>query len=325
MTGFVGDPEARLVEAELDLDAWNGFRVLPPDQQVADGVTASEMSSLFGRPQTPPGARYRSRVVYGTAGSGGRDLHLYLYARADTRDPRPGVLFIHGGGWRELGPFVHIRTCADLAEQGFVTATLHYRLAGEALWPAALEDCKAAIRWMRANAAEIGLDPARIAVSGSSAGGHLAAMVALTPGRFEGAGGNAGVSSRPQAAVMVSPAVDILHPANPGHLREGFGAFVGSDEEASIRAANPPTYLDRNCPPMLALTGDADEVTPLEMVADFNKQLDALGVRNQLVVYPGGGHGFELYPGIRESCIQRMVDFLLVSLPATPAAGVSAG
>src|SRR5438067_9426358 len=104
---------------------------------------------------------------------------------------------------------MHVRHAHALASAGYVTASINYRLVPEATWPAALEDAKCAVRWMRANAAGLGVDTEKIVAVGDSAGGHLAAMVALTPGRFEGQGGNAQESSAVQGAVLLCPATDL--------------------------------------------------------------------------------------------------------------------
>ncbi len=297
------------------LYSWQaGWRGQPPDNPLGHGYTVGDMVRFHERPATPPGARYMSRVAYGTAGPQGRPLHMYVYARADATERAPGVLFIHGGGWSDFTPFMLIRYAAALAEAGFVAATCEYRLRPEARWPASIQDCKAAVRWLRAHHGEIGLDPDRLAASGNSAGGHLAAMLGVTPGRFEGEGGNAAEFSGVQALALIYPAIDMLHPEGSIDLRNGFGQIVGDPSESGIAAANPPTYLSAECPPVLTVTGDLDTVTTLPSIQGFHDRLDELGVANQLVVYPGREHVFDLLPWEWFDVTSRIRDFLSAHL-----------
>ncbi|MHB8717575.1 MAG: alpha/beta hydrolase [Candidatus Dormibacteria bacterium] len=313
------DAEVRRAERRLGLGGWlEGWRQAPPDTPVGEGLTVGTLLPFLDRPATPAGSVYRSWVTYGTAGAEGRPLHMCLYARADISERRPGVLFIHGGGWAGLDPFVQIRNAALLAAEGYVTATVEYRLAGEATWPAALQDCKCALRWMRRHAHDIGLDTMKIGAAGNSAGGHLAAMLALTPGAFEGEGGNAAWSSRIDAAFLMYPALDMLHPAGSADLRAGFVAFMGGDDVALLRAGNPPSYLTASCPPFFTVTGDQDDLTTVASIRSFHDRLDELGVDNQLVVYPGAGHVYDLNPSLWTDQFDRMVTFFARALAASP-------
>ena len=131
-------------------------------------------------------------VVFGTGG--GRDLKCDVFLPPDDRTDRMGILLIHGGGWVQGDKSQLKGYGIQLARYGYVCVCSEYRLSGESPWPAQIHDCKAALRWMRANAVELGLDANRIAVSGNSAGAHLSLMVGATPNEpeFEGDGGNAG-------------------------------------------------------------------------------------------------------------------------------------
>jgi acetyl esterase/lipase len=197
-----------------------------------------------------------------------------------------------------------------LAALGWVTANVTYRLVPEAPWPAALEDVKCAIRWMRANAAELGLDPERIAVCGGSAGGHLAAMAALTPGRLEGSGGNASTSSAVAAAVLFYPAVDLDSFRASDDAKAAIAGLAPNATPTELLEASPVGNVTPNAPPMLTLTGDADTATPEADIARFHCLLDSAGVPNELVVFEGRDHGFDFHPADWNASFERMAAFL---------------
>lgn len=285
---------------------------LPPgqtlDSEIAPGVTVRDIRRFLRRPPTPSGFAYRTDVVYGRAG--GADLTLDLYVPT-AGPPRPGIVFVHGGAWHDGGPGAHVRDAAVLAERGYASALIRYRLAPAATWPAALEDCKCAVRWLRANAAELHVDPDRIAVAGDSAGGHLAALVALTPGRFEGSGGNAGVPSHVAAAGLWYPLVDL---ALPDHLDPALHAlvrsFLGGDDPALVAQASPRSYVHAGAPPILSLTGGEDQTALLPAIRGFHDALNGAGVDNELHVWPGRGHGFNFLPREWRAPFERLSAFL---------------
>ncbi len=153
------------------------------------------------------GINERKAVRFGSGG--GRDLHCDVYTPEDLVRPAPAVLMLYGGGWR-MGERGRMRDASlTLARHGFVCVAGEYRLTPESPWPAHIHDVKAAIRWMRANADELGIDATKIAVQGHSAGAHLALLAAGTPNlpEFEGTGGNAGVSSEVAAVAAIYPPV----------------------------------------------------------------------------------------------------------------------
>lgn len=301
--------------SDVETMTWLRAAWLPPDQVVAPGVTARGWVEFLSRTDTPEGATY-SQECYGRGGEGGRPLTLYLYGRQDLDAPQPGVVFIHGGGWQNLHPFLHIRHANALAARGYVTATISYRLYPEGDVRDSVADCKAAVRWLRANAARIGLDPERVAVAGGSAGGHLAAMVALTPGRFEGTGGNGEQRSDVQAAVLWYPITDMLV---PGARLEGFADGVktvaGTRDEAELRELSPITYVSPDAPPILTLTGGDDELTSTEMIRDFHRALDRDRAPNELHVFDGQPHAWDLSPPAWEATFPLVVEFLERRVP----------
>lgn len=304
-------PDIARASGGIETMAWMQASRLPPDQQVLPGVTAGEWVQFLSRPPTPAGARYESAVTYGTAGRDGRPLPLFLYARDNPRDRQPGVVFIHGGGWHNLHPFMHIRHASDLAALGYVTATISYRLHPEGTMDDAVADVKCAVRWCRANAAALGLDADRLVVAGGSAGGHLAAMAATSPGLFEGEGGNNDVPSDVAAAVLWYPITDlrVRESTWPG-LAEGIVEMVGSADESELLRLSPVTHVSPNTPPVLTMTGDADELVPVSIPRDFHAALDRCGVANELRVFEGRIHAFDVRPGEWQTCFDLMADFL---------------
>lgn len=290
--------------AEHLFEGW--FAGMSANEELMPGITVEAAQKLLTPAPAPSGSRWRPGVVYGTAGRGGRDLVLELYA-GHPGERKPGVVFIHGGGWKWGHPWLLVGQAGEMAAKGYVTATISYRFSNEAPWPAALEDAKCAVRFMRAQADEIGLDPCRIAVAGGSSGGHLAAMVALTPGRFEGAGGWDEVSSEVQAAVLYNPALDLSESGRTDLTRPFIEEFLGGDGDAA-NDASPLTHVTPACPPVLTRVGALDQSTPAATCEAFHRLLDAACVPNRLEILAGKGHGIPLHD--HAGCVRAMAPFL---------------
>lgn len=266
------------------------LQAMPPGQIVEPGVTAADALAVMTPGEVPDDVRYIPGQVYGTAG---RPLTMELFARADPTESRPGVVFIHGGGFVEGFPEMLIRYAAQLASRGFVTASIDYRLAGEAPYPASIEDSKCAVRWFRAHAAEIGLDPSWVAVAGNSAGGYLSGMVGSTPGQLEGTGGWADQSSAVQSVVMWYPAVDLRPSATTPVATEAVEEYFGRiPDEAQAFEASPAAHI-RQAPPTLTLSGTDDPIVPIQQLREYHRRLNELGIANRLVEFPGVGHSFD--------------------------------
>jgi acetyl esterase/lipase len=207
--------------------------------------------------------------------------------------PRPGIIVIHGGGWvegdrssftsRDSGVPGNI---VDFAAQGFVAVAINYRLSGEASFPAALEDCQCAVRWLRAHAATYDLDAQHIGVFGNSAGGHLALLLGLL-GRDTAAEKDvpySGVSSRVQAVVSDSGLIDLLYQYEHDRARRIITQFLGGPPEGerivAYRRASPRWQITKDAPPMLLIYGAADEQVPVETADDFVSALHHAGLRD---------------------------------------------
>jgi acetyl esterase/lipase len=205
--------------------------------------------------------------------------------------PRPGIVIIHGGGWLEgdKSSFASREykvpgNIVDFAELGFVAATINYRMSGEAPFPAALEDCKCAVRWLRAHAKEYHLDPGRIGAYGNSAGGHLALLLAMTDGdaSLAGEGTHPEESSVVQAAVSDSGPIDLINQYQSDRLREVVKRFMGGPPEGAradlYRKASPSDRISRSTPPLLLIYGVADEQVPIESADRFVTALGKAGL-----------------------------------------------
>jgi acetyl esterase/lipase len=276
---------------------------LPLGDEVTPGVTMADLLAFHTRPDDPSGATFHHNLAYGRGGPQGRSLFLSLYARTDPSERRPMVVFVHGGGWAGGDPWTHIRHAHALAAQGFVTATITYRLAAEAVWPASIEDVTTAVQWLKQHAATFGGDPGRVAVAGGSAGGHLSAMVALT-------------TEEVQAAVLFYPAVDLE--ALAWEANAELHAVVVDYFGDQRHAASPVNHVHAGAPPILTLTGALDQLTTAADIERFHKLLDDAGVTNTLVVLDDADHGFDLVLQHWQETFDVLAQFLRQALGARP-------
>ncbi len=246
--------------------------------------------------ETPELLQTHENLTYATYGE--RSLQLDLY-RPKTAAPAklPGVICIHGGGWAKGNRTSHANLAKALAARGFVAATISYRLSGEAPFPAAIHDCKAAVRWMRANAETYGIDAANIGAIGLSAGGHLTALLATSGGvaELEGAGGNPEFSSEIQAAVPLGAQTDLMAARilERSKTAEIYRQFLGGSQEEraeTYRLASPLTHLDAADPPIVFLAGEFDD--PSTRAELFRSKMGELGLETGFTELSGGPHAF---------------------------------
>ncbi|MCZ2148262.1 MAG: alpha/beta hydrolase [Bryobacterales bacterium] len=215
---------------------------------------------------------------------------------------RPGVLVIHGGGWvggtREAMWEQWVKRYLD---KGFVVANVEYRLAKAATAPAAVEDVLKAARWFTKNAKKYNVDTKRIAVTGSSAGGHLALMVGMTPKSAK-----LGKPAKVAAVVNFYGITDVADQLSGPNMRKYAVTWAPESPERLVlaRRVSPMSYVRRGLPPILTVHGDADPTVPYEHGVKLTKALVGVGVKAEMISVPGGKHGFpketldELYPQI---------------------------
>jgi acetyl esterase/lipase len=253
-------------------------------------------------------------VVCGTGG--GRELRCDVFTPPAGTANGVGVLLIHGGGWIQ-GDRSQLQGYGILlGRNGYTCVTCEYRLSGEAKWPAQLEDVKTALRWMRANSVQLGIDPDKIAVSGNSAGAHLSLMLAATQNisDFDGNGGHAGVSAHVSAAIAFYAPTNLGVPADPTKPREldqVVAALLGSDRSIErIRGASPITYVRADFPPTMLMTGNHDEIVAADESVRMYRALVGTGARAELHIYEGAPHAFDALPDFGRQCAAIMQLFL---------------
>ncbi len=301
--------DGRLAPGELPEALRGGFKRADRNR---DGFISREEHAAVvqagkqGAASLPPGIVCRADIPYAGTDDPRQRLDLYL-PEVPRTNRLPTVVFIHGGAWKGgdrrqganvLSPF--------LRDGQYAGASIGYRLTDTARWPAQIHDCKAAVRWLRAHAGEYGLDPERLAVWGSSAGGHLVAMLGVSGGvaELEGRlGAYTNVSSR------VTCVVDFFGPTDfgaileaPSTMKHGAadspeGLLIGGrivDLVQAARAASPISYVTADDPPFLIAHGTRDQTVPFDQSVRFVRALQAAGVGTAplFIRVEGGGHGF---------------------------------
>ncbi|MVM35040.1 alpha/beta hydrolase fold domain-containing protein [Spirosoma sp. HMF4905] len=270
----------------------------------------------------PAGVRIAKAITYSTP-IAGRNLLLDVYAQpAVSGKIRPAVVMIHGGGWRS-GDRSHNNTLAgQLAAKGFVAIPVEYRLSTEALYPAAVHDIKAAIRWIRANATKYAVDPKRIAVLGFSAGGQLATLIGTTNGlaTFEGSGGNARYSSTVQSIVDIDGVLAFIHPeSGEGDDSKSTSAatywfgYSKTQRPDLWQQASALNHIDKHTPPVLFLNSSVDRMHGGR--DDLIKKLNALGIYSEVHTFPEAPHTFMFFNPWFTPTLAYITDFLNKVLP----------
>jgi pectinesterase len=247
----------------------------------------------------------------------GRELHLDVFYPTANKAPLPGVLLIHGGGWRSGDRSQHVPLAQQLAAKGYVTITAEYRLSTEALYPAAVNDLKTALKWMRVNAKAYFIDPNKIAVWGFSAGGQLATLIGTTGGSktFPGNDCYQKVSDKVQAIVDVDGTLAFIHPESgegddSKHKSAGtlwFGANKTERPDLWQQAAGL-NHVDKNTPPTVFINSSVDRMHAGR--TDFIHKLDSMRIYSEIHAYPDTPHPFLLFNPWFKPVLNNTVDFL---------------
>jgi acetyl esterase/lipase len=277
------------------------------------GLTPAGSPALLAAdpPKVPDGVTWEPNVEY--ANPDGQHLMLDIARPSKGDGPFPAILCIHGGGFRAGSRQGYDGLCMRLAQQGYVAATVEYRLAPKYQFPAAVFDCKAAVRWLRANAAKYHIDPERIGVTGGSAGGHLAQFLGVTMGvkEFEGDDGNADQSSKVACVVNFYGPSDFTK--SYGHSKDAaevLPLFLGGDLEKAHRRhieASPLYWVTPDAAPTLCIHGTKDDYVAYEQATWMVDKLKAADVEAELLTMEGAGHGFKGQD--QEKAEQAMIAF----------------
>ncbi|HEY8748165.1 MAG TPA: alpha/beta hydrolase [Tepidisphaeraceae bacterium] len=254
----------------------------------------------------PKGVKVESDLQYVPGGDKSQSLDLYLPEVASER-PLPLIVYIHGGGWS--GGSKAGCPAVGYVKQGYAAASVEYSFSQKAVFPAQIQDCQAAIRWLRANSKKYNLDPDHIGVWGASAGGHLVALLGTAGGKklFPLIGGNEDQSDRVQAVcdwfgpadfntVMAQAEADsriksvIKFNTKDDPYSNLIGVHLGSDIEKG-KAVSPVHYVGKDSAPVLIMHGDRDALVPFAQSEEFAEALTKAGVQVVLQKFPGAGHG----------------------------------
>ncbi|MCH8218210.1 MAG: alpha/beta hydrolase fold domain-containing protein [Planctomycetes bacterium] len=280
-------------------------------------------SNRTNRSRIPEGVTVERDIVYARIGD--RDLPLDIYIPDTAVRPMPVIIWVHGGGWKG-GSKGGISRPVGVLSRGYALVSVEYRLSGEAIWPAQIEDCKAAIRWTRANAKTYGLDPDRIGAWGSSAGGHLVAMMGVAGDveKFDTHREYADTSARVQAVCDWFGPTDftqmdahrpkgarLVHDDPDSPESRLVGGPIQKERYLPICAdANPITYVTKDDPPILIMHGDRDMSVPIHQSKLFYRALKEAGVDATFYIVKGGGHGFrDAQNDSPEDLANRAIDF----------------
>lgn len=261
--------------------------------------------------KVPDNVAVETGIVYGKGDD--TDLELDLYSPKDLKEPVPGLVFIHGGGWRSGKRQDYALYTTQFAEMGYVVATITYRLRAAGFFPNSVEDAKCAVRWMRANATEINVDPDRIAVIGGSAGGHLAMMVGYSSDvpEFEGNGGHEGVSSAVQAVVDIYGPTDFTSGPNRDHtLLTNFMQGTYEEFPEKFSKASPLTYVDANDPPTLIFHGTVDSLVPVRQSDLLAKRFQELDIYYWYDRMDGWPHAMDIAQVVNDRVVHVTAAFL---------------
>jgi acetyl esterase/lipase len=281
---FAADPAAKLRIYELAAPGADKLGDLPARyaEAMSMGYTAEMPSPVFRL----------SNLAFLPAERAER-LDLYVQHARDFKVRRPGVLFIHGGGFTagDKAEFRSASVSADLARAGYVVVSCNYVLGAKdkpGVWPRNIADCRDAVRWMRANADVLGLDPDRIAVAGGSAGGYLALMVGLSDDKT-GPGGD----PKAKHSAKVSAIIDMYGVVNFSKHGKGVVPGVSAEEQAAYL---PENQCDPQDPAVLILHGTADAIVDIAQSDAMAKALRAAKVAHEYIIVDGAPHTFDLHP-----------------------------
>lgn len=301
----------------LYLARWSGDGTTPPRgffsfNEVMAAVLVRAVRVVDKDPPLPADVELQENIEYGKVGD--RPLMLDLYRPKKLEGKVPGLIFIHGGGWKS-GQRQDYRVYTNwFAQQGYVAATISYRLSKEAKFPAAVEDAKCAVRWMRKNAESLGVDPDKIVPIGGSAGAHLSMMVAYSPddASLAGTGGHPDIPSNVAAVVDIYGPYDLETPEgkSAGVVKDFLGKKSYEEAPDLWKRLSPVTYLGAGDPPTLIIHGTIDEVVPVSQADMLAKRLADLKIPHRFLRLEGWPHAMDVALPVNIYCRSQILQFL---------------
>jgi acetyl esterase/lipase len=266
----------------------------PPLGGIATFVLVCGSSTVLWAAEAA-GVDYKPDITYATVA--GEELKLDVASPKGLDHPLPAIVVIHGGGWmagkrQDMGAIAK-----DFAAHGYVAATVSYRFAPKYRFPAQIEDVKSAVRYLRAHAKELNIDPKRVGAMGVSAGAHLSMMLGAMDSSdgMEGDGGNPDQPSKVQAVVSFVGPVNLARADYTDAQTQILEAFLGGkpkDKQAECRSASPITYLNKGDAPMLCFFGTKDPLVSNDQAFQISDALTSAEVPGRVELIVGAGHGW---------------------------------
>ena len=252
--------------------------------------------------------------------AGGISLKLDVWQNQESKKALPTVMYIHGGGFEFGDRMGAVPQLFPYLNKGWNVVNVEYRLSGQALAPAAVEDVRCALRWVYRNATNYNIDTDRIVVTGHSAGGHLALMTGMLTAQ-DGFDYNCPASATDKP-LKVAAIVNWFGPTDFGVLLQGAPLlrahavkWIGGQPDL-IKRVSPITYVRPGLPPVITVHGDADPAAPYESSVRFHAALGKAGDANQLVTIPGGKHGFHAFDDAQtRDAYSKVFAFLSAQVP----------
>jgi acetyl esterase/lipase len=283
--------------------------------EIKDKIKKGTIKRIDRNAPVPEGVEAKLDLEFGKGGD--KPLLLDLFKPREIKQPVPGLIFVHGGSWDHYTRKLYDGYCGRFAKNGYVAATVEYRLSGEAPFPAQIQDVKCAIRWMRANAKQLGVDPNKIGLAGGSAGGHLVLLAAYAntdDPELEGTGGNGGVSSRVQAVIDLYGPIELKGRSTRSVVKL-MGGKTSKEAPELYAKASPITHLTKDAPPTLILHGTVDELVNISQSDKLAAKLSELGVPYLYDRQEGWHHAMDAVAEVNVRCVWMMDQFLAQVLP----------